>query len=102
MFIAIVPAHNEESSIGSVVRSLVRHVDQVVVVDDGSRDATAKEAASAGAVVLRHAINRGQGAALETGHEYARRAGADFVLHFDADGQFDAADVPRSRSPQGQ
>lgn len=93
MFIAIVPAYNEEDSIGSVTRNLFGHVDEVVVVDDGSRDRTAVEARLAGATVLRHRINRGQGAALETGHEYARRRGADMVIHFDGDGQFDVADI---------
>lgn len=94
MFLAIVPAYNEAETIGSVVRSLFNHVDQVVVVDDGSDDTTSHEAKNAGAVVLCHAVNRGQGAALETGHEYARRLDADVVLHFDADGQFDALDIP--------
>lgn len=94
MVIAIVPAYNEALTIGSVVRDLSGQVDRVVVVDDGSSDATATTAAAAGAVVLRHAVNRGQGAALETGHSYARKVGADYVVHFDADGQFDAADIP--------
>lgn len=93
MFIAIVPAYNEEKNIGSVVRSLFRHVDQVVVVDDCSRDRTADEAKAAGAVVLVHEINRGQGAALETGHTYARQAGAKYVIHFDGDGQFSVDDI---------
>src|SRR3989338_3201435 len=93
MFLAIVPAYNVEQTIGSVVRNLFEHVDRVVVVDDGSDDATAAAADSAGAEVLRHALNRGQGAALETGHEFARVIGADHVLHFDADGQFDVRDV---------
>lgn len=93
MFLAIVPAYNEEDSIGSVVRGLFRIVDRVVVVDDGSVDNTKDEAVLSGAVVIRHEINRGQGAALETGHEYARSVGADYVLHFDADGQFDVADI---------
>lgn len=107
MLLAIVPAYNEAKTVGSVVRSLFSSVDQVVVVDDGSTDETADAANAAGAVVLRHELNRGQGAALETGHEYARQMGAlrrsvgasrsdiatDFVLHFDADGQFDAADI---------
>jgi glycosyltransferase involved in cell wall biosynthesis len=93
MFIAIVPAYNEEKTIGSVVQSLFPYVDKVVVVDDCSTDATAKFAQVAGAVVLQHKINRGQGAALETGHEYARLSDADYVLHFDADNQFEVNDV---------
>jgi glycosyltransferase involved in cell wall biosynthesis len=93
MFVAIVPAYNEEKHIGSVVRSLLKQVDRIVVIDDGSSDSTAKEAKSAGAIVICHEINRGQGAAIETGHEYARLVGADYVLHFDADGQFDTNDI---------
>jgi glycosyltransferase involved in cell wall biosynthesis len=93
VFLAIVPAYNEEDSIGSVVRGIFPHVDRVVVVDDGSGDKTGAEAEGAGAVVLRHDLNRGQGAAIETGQEYARRVGAKYVLHFDADGQFDPADI---------
>ncbi len=93
MFLAIVPAFNEEKTIGSVVRDLFSLVDQVVVVDDRSSDRTAQVAKENGAIVLQHKINRGQGAALETGHEYARQSEADFVLHFDADGQFDPNDI---------
>ena len=87
MFLAIVPAYNESKRIGSVVRSLFDHVDMVVVVDDASRDATATLAQQAGATVLQHTVNRGQGAALETGHAYARSIDATYVLHFDGDGQ---------------
>lgn len=95
MRLAIVPALNEEKKIGSVVRNLSFHVDVVVVVDDGSIDQTANVAKDAGAVVLRHVINRGQGAALQTGHEYAKRVNADIVIHFDGDDQFDVRDVDR-------
>lgn len=93
MFVAIVPAHNEEESIGSVVRSLFKHVDMVVVINDGSLDTTEMVAREAGAVVLTHEINRGQGAALQTGHEYALSVGAEYVLHFDGDGQFSVEDI---------
>jgi polyprenyl-phospho-N-acetylgalactosaminyl synthase len=93
MFLAIVPAYNEEKRVGSVVRSLLDLVDVVVVVDDGSYDNTSKAAKDAGATVIRHKINRGQGAALETGHVYARNKYADYVLHFDADGQFSVDDI---------
>jgi len=95
MRLAIVPALNEESKIGSVVQNLFSHVDHVVVVDDGSRDKTIEKAKAAGAVVLEHIINRGQGAALQTGHEYAMRLKADVVVHFDGDDQFDVEDVTR-------
>ncbi len=93
MFIAIVPAYNEEKNIGSVVRSLFSHVHKVVVVDDGSKDDTEKYAKEAGAVVLRHKVNRGQGAALQTGHDYAKQLDPDFVLHFDGDAQFLVEDI---------
>ncbi len=93
MFIALVPAYNEEPRIGSVVRNLFSHVDKVVVIDDGSSDNTAVVAKDAGAEILTHSLNRGQGAALETGHEYARNVGATHVLHFDGDGQFSVEDI---------
>ena len=93
MFI-IVPAYNEEKRIGRVVRGLFEQgLTSVVVVDDGSTDRTGDIARDGGAVVLRHAVNRGQGAALETGNEYARQQGADYVVHFDGDGQFNPADI---------
>lgn len=93
MFLAVVPAYNEGKTIGSVIRSLFSQVDKVVVVDDGSTDATMRLAQEASAVVLHHSLNRGQGAALQTGHEYALKIGADYVLDFDADGQFSAVDI---------
>ena len=93
MFIAVVPAYNEEKRIGSVVQSLFGQVDRVVVVDDNSTDNTFAVAKSAGAIVLRHKINRGQGAALQTGHDYSLENNAEHVLHFDGDGQFDVQDI---------
>ncbi len=93
MFVAIVPAYNEEKNIGSVVRSLFDHVDKVIVVDDASLDQTPTLAKEAGAIVISHQINRGQGAAIETGHEYARNLGAGYVLHFDGDNQFAVSDI---------
>lgn len=98
MFLAVVPAYNEERRIESVVLGLLPHVDRVCVVDDSSTDATAEYAGRAGAVVLTHCLNRGQGAALETGHAYARSIGAELVLHFDADGQFDPADIAKAKA----
>jgi len=77
-------------------------VDTVLVVDDGSTDTTAKIARQAGATVLSHRLNRGQGAALETGHAYARKIGATHVLHFDADGQFSVGDIIPAREAMKQ
>lgn len=93
MLIAVVPAYNEEKNIGPVISGLFNQVDKVVVVDDGSTDNTAQEAENVKAVVLHHKINRGQGAALQTGHEFALKIGADYVVDFDADGQFDVTDI---------
>ncbi|MCF6276345.1 MAG: glycosyltransferase family 2 protein [Candidatus Magasanikbacteria bacterium] len=93
MIIAIVPAYNEEKNIGSVVQDLFGVVDKVVVVDDGSKDNTTETAQKAGATVLSHFINRGQGAALQTGHDFAKKIGAEFVVHFDGDAQFAAGDI---------
>jgi glycosyltransferase involved in cell wall biosynthesis len=71
----------------------------IVVVDDCSKDKTFQSASKAGAVVLRHAINRGQGAALQTGMTYALREGADIIIHFDSDGQHRIEDLPAMLKP---
>jgi glycosyltransferase involved in cell wall biosynthesis len=94
MILAIVPAYNEADHIGSVVSDLQEVVDEVVVVNDCSVDDTVAIALEAGATVLSHNINRGAGAALETGHAYARAIGASYVVHFDGDGQFTATEIP--------
>jgi glycosyltransferase involved in cell wall biosynthesis len=84
----VVPAYNEAASIGAVVASLrvLAHT-QVCVVNDGSADETGAFALRAGAHVLEHIINLGQGAALQTGIDYALENGAKYVCTFDADGQ---------------
>ena len=91
----VVPAYNEASVVHEVVRGIRAEFPRVVVVDDGSADNTASEASRAGAVVLRHVLNRGQGAALQTGIEYSLRRGAEIVVTFDADGQHRPEDVRR-------
>ena len=95
----VIPAYNEGALIGRVVGEVRERYPRVVVVDDGSRDETALRAQEAGAVVLRHPLNRGQGAALMTGIEYARRQGASCVVTFDADGQHSAEDIPTLVEP---
>jgi glycosyltransferase involved in cell wall biosynthesis len=89
----VIPAYNEATVVCDVVRSVRAECPEVIVVDDGSEDATAAEARRGGAVVLRHILNRGQGAALQTGIVFALRRGADVVVTFDADGQHSAADI---------
>jgi glycosyltransferase involved in cell wall biosynthesis len=85
--VVIIPAYNEERFIGSVVLKALRHADTVIVVDDGSSDATAEVAESAGATVVRHVFNQGKGVALNTGFREARKHAPDVVVTIDADGQ---------------
>ena len=86
----VIPAYQEAKVLRRVVMGVRRVAPRVVVVDDGSADATAQEALAAGATVLRHAVNLGQGAALQTGMDYALAQGAQFLFTFDADGQHPA------------
>jgi len=91
----VIPAYNEEKNISPVVRDIFSlYPDfQVLVVDDGSEDKTAAATHSAGAKVLQHVINRGQGAALKTGTEKALLEGAEIMVHFDADSQFEPREI---------
>jgi polyprenyl-phospho-N-acetylgalactosaminyl synthase len=92
----VVPAYNEAGVIGDVIADVRSVFDHVVCVDDGSRDATDEGALSAGAHVVRHPVNLGQGAAIQTGVEYARKQqGARVFATFDADGQHQVKDVVR-------
>jgi len=90
----VIAAFNEETRIGKTVLSLASYEWNVVVIDDGSNDQTAGAARQAGAVVLRHLINRGQGAALQTGIDFSLERGATYIVTFDADGQHQPSDVP--------
>jgi hypothetical protein len=89
----VVPAHDEATSVGDVVRRAALHA-RVLVVDDGSADGTAAAAAAAGGEVLRHARRLGKAQALRTGIAAARERGATHVVTLDADGQHDPDDVP--------
>ncbi len=96
---ALIPAYNEEKSIGRVVEDTRRYVQNVVVVDDGSTDGTGRAAVSAGATVLRHERNRGYGSALATGFTYFRNNGAGVMVVLDGDGQHNPSDIPKLVKP---
>lgn len=84
----IIPVYNEDQVVGQVVKDLLPTFPHVVCIDDGSRDRSAAVAAAAGATVIRHPVNLGQGAGLQTGIEYVRGfTPAKYLLTFDADGQ---------------
>ncbi|MEA3188969.1 MAG: hypothetical protein QOD99_2799 [Chthoniobacter sp.] len=84
---ALIPAFREERSIADVVRRTRLQLDLVMVVDDGSGDATTVQAASAGAEVQTHEINRGKGAAIKTGLRELSAKGVEYVMILDGDGQ---------------
>lgn len=90
----VIPLYNEATMIAEVVGGLREHFTHIVCVDDGSRDGSAERAAAAGATVVRHPVNLGQGAALQTGIEFAlSHDDAAYVVTFDADGQHRVSDA---------
>lgn len=102
----VLPAFNEAKVIGKVLKELklelkgIRQAEtQIVVIDDGSHDATGEEARKAGALVLRHVLNRGLGGALGTGIAYARNSAADILVTMDSDGQHNPADIAKALKP---
>ncbi len=97
--IAVVPALNEAHTIADVVGGARLHVDDVIVVDDGSRDDTAKLATTAGAIVLTHPRRLGVGAAIASGLAHAQQLGASAVVQVDGDGQHDPSSIPDLLAP---
>lgn len=98
--LAVVPAFNEGPRIREPLLEISSQVDGLIVVDDGSTDETFDTARRVpGVVALRHAVNRGQGAALKTGTDAAVALGADVIIHIDADGQHNPSDIPRLLKP---
>lgn len=93
--IAIIPALNAERTLPRVVEETLLHIESVVVIDDGSSDRTGEVARAAGAIVLRHDVNRGKGGALKTGFAWALESGYDGVITLDADGQHLAGEIPK-------
>ena len=92
-------AYNEAKTIKDVVEELLYFYPHVVVVDDGSYDKTSAEISCSKATLLRHVINVGQGAALQTGITYSLRVGAKIIVTFDADGQHCANDIAKLVQP---
>jgi glycosyltransferase involved in cell wall biosynthesis len=92
--VILIPAYNEAQVIASVIGEIfIRHKLPIIVIDDGSDDDTSTQATNAGAIVLRHAINRGKGAAIKTGIAAAHELQAKSIITFDADGQHDPRDI---------
>ncbi len=92
---AVIPAYNEEKQISRVVKKTKKYVNNVVVVDDGSKDKTKDTAKKSKAIVLQHLVNLGKGAALKTGCDYAVKNKADIIIVIDADAQHNPDDIPK-------
>jgi glycosyltransferase involved in cell wall biosynthesis len=99
MTTAVIPAYNEEKTIGRIVEETSKYVNQVVVVDDGSTDGTREVARSAGAMILGHSHNAGYGASLATGFKYVKNNGAGILVVLDGDGQHDPGQIPQLIAP---
>ncbi len=99
--VAIIPAYNKGKMLTqSAVDDAAHFVDHIVVVDDGSTDDTVNIPSTNSVTVLRHILNRGQGAALQTGTDFALQVlGADVIVHFDADGQMRGDEIPVMTKP---
>lgn len=95
----VIPAFNEEKNIVKVIEELKKYINNIIVIDDGSSDNTYQLAKNQNIIALKHLSNRGQGAALQTGNEYALKKGADIIIHFDADGQFLASEINNLINP---
>ncbi len=97
--LAASPCFNEQNFIGDVVTRARKYVDQVIVIDDGSTDDTAKVAQAAGAEVIRHEARKGAGAATKSGFQAAKRSNADILVTLDGDGQHNPEDIPKLLAP---
>ena len=97
--IAVIPAYNEEHTIGDVIRAVKKYVDEIIVTDDASTDKTGKIAAELSATVVTHTTNLGYDKSLDDGFKEAAKQGATILFTFDADGQHVAEDIPVLLAP---
>ena len=97
--VAGIPAYNEEQFIAEVVRKARRFADEVIVVDDGSRDGTSEAAKAAGAVVINHGVHKGYGESIKSCFEVMKLNTADVLVVLDGDGQHNPDDIPRLLAP---
>lgn len=95
----IIPAFNEEKNLAKVLSDLNTKTPNILVINDGSQDRTESICRDLGIKVVSHKINRGQGAALQTGNEAALKLGAKIIVHFDADGQMQVSDIEKMVQP---
>ena len=91
----VIPAHNESKNIGEIIKRTRKFISKIIVVDDGSTDNTYNIAKKSDAIVLKHVINLGKGAALKTGCDYALKSGAEYIIVLDADAQHDPEEIPK-------
>lgn len=99
LVVACIPAYNEEKTIAAVIIKAQKHVDKVIVCDDGSNDLTGEIAKRMGAEVLTHERNKGKGEAMKTLLRRALELGADIIVTLDADGQHDPDEIPKLVDP---
>jgi glycosyltransferase involved in cell wall biosynthesis len=93
--IAAIPCYNTESTIAEIVRGARKYVDEVIVIDDGSKDLTSKVAKSSGATVIKHGINRGYGEAIKSCIKAAKNCNCDVLVIIDGDGQHNPHEIPK-------
>lgn len=97
--IALIPAHNEEKTIADVIRGVLQHVNNVLVLNDGSKDKTAVIAKEAGALVISNDYKMGLGISMKKAFKNALRINADIIVTIDADGQYDPKEIPKLLDP---
>ena len=91
----VVPAYNEEKDISKIIKGIKKHSKNIIIIDDGSKDHTSKIANKSSAIVLKHIINMGKGAALKTGCDFAIKQGAKRIIVLDSDAQHNPEDIPK-------